>query len=1150
MLCSSCGNHVDPNRRVCTHCGNRLEAVPEPPSALLSRAVTLTAWHDVMLSPPHHRIYGREAETEQMIEDLAQGFTVLLSGPAGTGKTTLALEAAHRLRSDKQACRGGVVWLANIDGAPLAAICDAVSRALGNEEIPRQAPEKKPDLILNMLADWNLLIVLHNIAEPDTVGEFLYYCLPPLTPALVTSNQPLDSHRWSFFLGDSYSTITLDGLGLEGGTALFQERSGFIGEDELTIEIWRLLKGHPLALVLAAVSVRGSADRLAEMPGRLAQAKAGLGPLAEEQIALAPLSCLYREMEEEQRDGFRWLVASFGDSMGQDLLSEVSGLTLSTCQTRIDELASLGLLIPRGDRATLTPAVRDLAHAFLGDELKPLQEEVLAGVLRYVSARTEHTASNREQLVAELDTLLGGLRYAMGDQKWDGALGLADTLCWVLETSGYWTELVAVTLLGIQAAERLGNLEAVGRLARAAADIYSRQGNPLEARRLLDRSLEASEKIGDEASVAAISRQIGSIAQAQGDYAGSRDYLARGLKASMAMDDRVSMADNLFQMGIAAHQQREYEQAEDYYRQALGIRREHLGPDHPKLAEVLNNLALLHQEKGEYAAAQELYDEALQITQAGAGEDSSEVAGILHNLAGLCRATGRYSEAEALYHQALTIRSKALQPDDPAVAQTLTDLAGLYMMLGKYADAVKVQQQAVEIARTNVGEQHPRFAATVRNLAGFYYLAGDLGTSKRLYEQVLDLQRATLGPKHPDVAETMNNLALVYQASGAYDEAESRYREALELCQMTPRGDHPVNATILGNLAGILEATGRYDDAESRYRQALQIRRSAFGEEHPDVAQTLHRLGVLYELMADPVKAESCYREAVEIYRHTLGQGHPDAAATALSLAELYFAAQKYSEAEPFYRQVLDYYDAAGGRDQQQALVLYSLGVIAREKGALSEAEELFQSSLEIKQELDDQRGAASTYAQLGQTARKAGQMDQACAYYEKGLKISRSTADRPAMARTLNQLGMVAQAEGESTKARKYYKQSLAIYQELNMRSDIASTLRQLSLLARKTGETEQAESLVEQSEVITKGLDWLELLRRHLARKATENDLRLIAEECGMDYDNLYGKGTAAKAEELVTAAYLRDKVRELVQVARDKCPDLPSSPELDAW
>ena len=154
---------------------------------------------------------------------------------------------------------------------------------------------------------------------------------------------------------------------------------------------------------------------------------------------------------------------------------------------------------------------------------------------------------------------------------------------------------------------------------------------------------------------------------------------------------------------------------------------------------------------------------------------------------------------------------------------------------------------------------------------------------------------------------------------------------------------------------------------------------------------------------------------------------------------------------------------------------------------------------------------------------------------------------DQPGLARTLDQLGVVAQARQDCAKARENYERSLEISTQLNLQSDIAGGLRQLSLLARETGDSKEADSLVQQGEAISEDLDWLVPLRRYLAEVATEDELRSVSMEFGIDYDDLPGRRSSAKAGELVSMAYRQGRLGELVEIGRETFPDM--SDALDA-
>ncbi len=61
------------------------------------------------------------------------------------------------------------------------------------------------------------------------------------------------------------------------------------------------------------------------------------------------------------------------------------------------------------------------------------------------------------------------------------------------------------------------------------------------------------------------------------------------------------------------HSQGKYAEAEPLYKQALAIRKQQLGDNHPGTATSLNNLAGLYSSQGRYAEAEPLYKQALAI---------------------------------------------------------------------------------------------------------------------------------------------------------------------------------------------------------------------------------------------------------------------------------------------------------------------------------------------------------------------------------------------------------------------------------------------------------------------------------------------------------------------------------------------------------
>ena len=83
------------------------------------------------------------------------------------------------------------------------------------------------------------------------------------------------------------------------------------------------------------------------------------------------------------------------------------------------------------------------------------------------------------------------------------------------------------------------------------------------------------------------------------------------------------------------------------------------------MAQSLNNLAELYRSQGRYTEAEPLYREALDLRKQLLGDNHPDVAQSLNNLASLYYYQGRYEEAEPLYLEAINIFRERLGENHP-----------------------------------------------------------------------------------------------------------------------------------------------------------------------------------------------------------------------------------------------------------------------------------------------------------------------------------------------------------------------------------------------------------------------------------------------------------------------------------------------------
>jgi len=216
-------------------------------------------------------------------------------------------------------------------------------------------------------------------------------------------------------------------------------------------------------------------------------------------------------------------------------------------------------------------------------------------------------------------------------------------------------------------------------------------------------------------------------------------------------------------------------------------------------AIALDKLAQVYFKQGEYSKALPLVEQALQLREQTVGRQHPDTATSLNNLAYCYHAQGEYDKALPLYEQALQIRKQVLGQQHPSYATSLNNLALLYDSQGEYDKALPLFEQALQIRKQVLGEQHSNYATSLNNLAGLYYSQGEYDKALPLFEQALQIDKQVYGDKHPDVATDLNNLAALYKSQGKYDKALPLYEQAIQIFVKVLGDKHPNTQLVKEN---------------------------------------------------------------------------------------------------------------------------------------------------------------------------------------------------------------------------------------------------------------------------------------------------------------------------------------------------------------
>jgi predicted ATPase len=554
----------------------------------------LKSLHQTNLPVPSTPFLGREHELAEVLGLLESSRLLTLTGPGGTGKTRLSLQAAAEA-SDRYP--GGVFW---VPLAPLRdpeLVLEMAGQALGAREG-----------LAEHVGDKSLLLLLDNfehvVEAAAGLPELLAAC--PNLQLLVTSRELLRLPA-----EQGYAVPPLEP---EDGTELFLARAhavepGFAGSAAVP-ELCARLEQLPLALELAAARIRvlSPEQLLDRLSGRLDLLKAGRGVDARQQTLRATIEWSHDLLAEDEQRLFARL-AIFRGGCTLESAEEVCDAGLDTLQSLVDK--SL-VRMREGDRFSMLETIREYAAERLKESGEA--DRVAHRHAEYFLALAEEA----EPYAREVDPV-------WLDRLEQEADNLRTALDWV---------------------EASGETQLVLRLAGAVSDFWGAKGHLAEGRRRLEDALAADNSptaARATALIAAADMQVG-----HGDAPRARLRAEEALALHRRLGDDRGAADALWILGHAAADDQDYEAARQRWEQSLELYRE-VGDRHLTLM-TLRMLAWAYEELGEPERANRLMEDVLE--QARAAEDKHVQVHALEALAIDAAAEGRVEEAAMMLEEA------------------------------------------------------------------------------------------------------------------------------------------------------------------------------------------------------------------------------------------------------------------------------------------------------------------------------------------------------------------------------------------------------------------------------------------------------------------------------------------------------------------
>ncbi len=588
------------------------------------------------LPRPTSSFVGRETELAAIVELLRNSARqVTLTGPGGTGKTRLAIEAATELLP---AFRNGVFWV------PLASLNDhrlvlgQVAEVVGaNEDLASYIGERE------------MLLLLDNFEQvvdsaPD-VAALVASCTN--LRVLVTSRERL---RVS-----GETEVAVPPLARPEAIQLFTARSG-LPADATVDELCRRLDDLPLAVELAAAraSVMTPRQMLDRIGARLDLLKGSRDAVARQATLRATIEWSFDLLGSSEQQLFASL-AVFKGGWTLDQAEAISDADIDNLQS----LADKSLVRHGGVRFWMLETIREFAAERLAK--LPLAEALSDRHALYFLSLAEEAEprligpdadSWHERLSRDHDNLRAALdRFELsGDHQ--RAMALAGALAEFWDQRAHHVE-------GLHRYRSLLHLDATPTPARAkalhgASLLASKSNDPEAAVRWGEEALALYRRFGDTHGMALELWGLGYSRVEAGDYSAAQKLLRESVDLLQEVGDDVSAAWATRTLAFSYYKPGDHERARPLYEEAL-MRARQVG-DQGLEAHALGPLSEYAIDDGRLLDAAILARQTLRIV-ATAGDPllvHSRLCGIARVLISLDRpniATRLISYAEARYEE-------------------------------------------------------------------------------------------------------------------------------------------------------------------------------------------------------------------------------------------------------------------------------------------------------------------------------------------------------------------------------------------------------------------------------------------------------------------------------------------------------------------
>lgn len=652
--------------------------------------------HRGNLSGRNNILIGRDKEVKALKQLLQEPHVCLatLTGPAGVGKTRLALEVASQLM-DNFADGSYCVSLATVESN---LVMVAIAETLNIKE-----NKDKPifESVKEYLGERTMLLLLdsfeHVLGAAKLVAQLLNETKH--VKVLVTSRVALQLSIEKTYpvspleVPNLKAPLPLEVISRYNSVKYFVARAKAVKPDfELNslnayavASICARLDGLPLALELAAGHIRATSPQelLDNLGSRLDLLVDGPRDLPDRHQTLrGMIDWSYAVLSPSEQRVFRQLavfrsgctleaaraVCAASKSKQSEVSGHITALVTHNLVNRTETQEGKS-------RYSLLETLHEYATQRLeesGEAYEAKQRH--ATFFLHFSEDAERKLVGKGQTEClmrfdeEHDNLRAAFEWALKERDAELVLKMAAALWRFWNMRAYLREWQQSISAALEISNHLKPSVALVKAQIGAAVLARRLSNKAESKRLYEESLTLSRNIGYKPGTTFSLIGLGDLARDNYDNEQARQLYEEGLTVAREVDDRIAISISLSNLGSLAQAAEDNVAASKLYEENLKIVSEL--EDQRGIAITLSKLGSIACEEQDYAKAKKLHSDSLRIK-----EDMGDKIGVAiskNQLGDIALRLHDLSEAEALFEESLKIASGI--GDGPGTAIALQDL--------------------------------------------------------------------------------------------------------------------------------------------------------------------------------------------------------------------------------------------------------------------------------------------------------------------------------------------------------------------------------------------------------------------------------------------------------------------------------------------